>query len=187
MNEDLNYLGFLSLAEVEDGVMRGGILVTDASGKPVEFRCTSPIRPNAVQRTLYGGTLMPHIAVELVGRPLVQAVQASPDVVLVQQEEFLPLRGRCEKPLLLARKQGKDIQLAEDSGGKQAEELLSSPSGKFAPVVVTCHWDYPDDILECKDDLGRVFSTCDLVEPFERVKIALTKVHEQGVLSEQRK
>lgn len=184
MNEDLNYLAFVSLAGVDDDVMRGGILVTDASGKPVEFRCTSPIRPNTVQRTLYGSTLMPHIAVDLVGAPLVLAVQASPDVVLVQQEEFLPLRGRCEKPLLLARRQGEEIQLAHDSCRKRPEELLSNPSGKFAPVVVTCHWDYPDDMLECRDRLGRVFSNCDLVEPFERVRAALTTVHEQGVLSE---
>ena len=61
MEEELNNLAFVALAEVEEGVLRGGILVTDAQGKPVEFRCTSPIRPNAVQRTLYGGTLMTHI------------------------------------------------------------------------------------------------------------------------------
>jgi len=74
MSEGFDYVAFVTLTEVEDDVFRGGILVTDSSGKPVEFRCTSPIRPNAVQRTLYGGTLMPHIAVELVGEvlPLVQ-------------------------------------------------------------------------------------------------------------------
>lgn len=177
-------LAFVALAEVEDGVLRGGILITDAHGKPVEFRCTSPIQPNAVQRTLYGGTLMPHIAVELVGKPLVQAVQASPDIVLIQQDEFLSLRTRCEKPLLLARRQGEEIQLSEESGKSMPEELLSSPSGKFAPVVVTCHWDYPDDIVQCKEGLGWMFSNCDLVEPFERVKTALSTLHEQGVLSE---
>ena len=184
MNEVLDYMAFLILAEVEDGVLRGGILVTDAHGKPVEFRCTSPIRPNAVQRTLYGGTLRPHIAIELVGKPLVQAVQASPDVVLVQQEEFLSLRTRCEKPLLLARRQGEGMQLSEESAKSQSEEVLSSASGKFAPVVVTCHWDYPDDIVQCKEGLGWMFSNCDLVEPFERVKTALATLHEQGVLSE---
>ena len=88
MKEELKYLAFVTLSEVEDGVLRGGILVTDAHGKPVEFRCTSPIRPNTVQRTLYGGTLMPHIAVELVGKPLIQAVQASPDVGLSSRRNF---------------------------------------------------------------------------------------------------
>lgn len=184
MSEALHHLAFVILADVEDGVLRGGILVTDAYGKPVEFRCTSPIRPNAVQRALYGGTLMPHIAVELVGVPLVQAVQVSPDVVLVQQEEFLPLRERCDRPLLLARRQGKDMQLSEEDGKTQPEELLSSPSGKFTPVVVTCHWDFADDIAQCKEGLGWTFANCDLVEPFERVKTALATLHEQGVLSQ---
>jgi len=183
MKEEFENLGFITLEEVEEGVLRGGILITDAHGKPVEFRCTSPIRPNAVQRTLYGGTLMPHIAVELVGKPLVRAVQASPDLVLVQQEEFLLLRSKCEKPVLLARRQGEDMQLSEESGKSQPEEVLSSLSGKFAPVVVTCHWDYPDDIVQCKERLGWMFSNCDLVEPFERVKTALTTLHEQGILS----
>jgi len=184
MSEELNKLAFVMLSEVEDGVIRGGILVTDAHGKPLEFRCTSPIRPNAVQRTLYGGTLMSHISVELVGAPLVQAVQNPPDVVLVQQEEFLSLRTRCDKPLLIVRRQGEDMQLSEESGKSQPEELLSSPSGKFAPVVVTCHWDYPGDIVQCKNGLDWMFSNCDLLEPFERVKKALATLHEQGVLSE---
>jgi len=184
MKEELNNLAFVTLMEVEDGILRGGILVTDDHGKPVEFRCTSPIRPNPVQRTLYGGTLMPHIAVELVGKPLVQAVQAALDVVLVQNEEFLSLRTRCDKPLLLARRQGEDMQLSEDSDKSRPEEVLSSPSGKFAPVVVTCHWDYPNDIAQCKEGLGWMFSNCDLVEPFERVKTALATLHEQGVISE---
>jgi hypothetical protein len=184
MEVQLKNLGFIALAEVESGVLRGGILITDPHGKPLEFRCTSPIRPNAVQRTLYGGTLMPHIAVELVGQPLVQAVTASPDVVLVQQEEFLSLRTRFEKPLLLARRQGEDMKLSKETDKKQPEELLSSSSGKFTPVVVTCHWDYPDDIAQCKEGLGGMFSNCDLVEPFERVKTALKTLHGQGVLSE---
>ncbi|MCD6393593.1 MAG: hypothetical protein J7M40_08795, partial [Planctomycetes bacterium] len=125
MDEQFKNIAFVMLAEVEDSVLRGGILVTDSHGKPLEFRCTSPIRPNAVQRTLYGGTLMPHIAVELVGKPLVQAIQTSPDVVLVQQEEFLSLRTRCEKPLLLARRQGEDLQLSDPSGPGQPADLLS--------------------------------------------------------------
>jgi hypothetical protein len=184
MIEEINKIAFITLVEVDEGVLRGGILVTDAHGKPVEFRCTSPIRPNSVQRTLYGSTLMPHIAVELVGNPLIQAVQASPDLILVQQEEFLPLRTRCEKPLLIARRQGEEIILSEESNKIRSEEMLSSPSGKFAPVVVTCHWDYPDDICQCKEELNGLFSTCDLVEPFTRVKAALSTLHEQGVLAE---
>ena len=62
-------LAFLGYSEFDKGY-RGGILVTDEWGKRVEFRCTAPVRPNPVQRTLYGRTLLPHIAVELIGAPL---------------------------------------------------------------------------------------------------------------------
>ena len=64
-------LAFLGYSEFDKGY-RGGILVTDEWGKPLEFRCTSPVHPNPVQRTLYGQTLLPHIAVELIGAPLLR-------------------------------------------------------------------------------------------------------------------
>jgi len=57
----LRTLAFLSLVELEKDVFRGGVLVTDAQGKPIEFRCTSAIQPTAVQKTLYGGTLRAHM------------------------------------------------------------------------------------------------------------------------------
>ena len=66
-------------------------------------------------------------------------------------------------------------------GEQQHEELLSSPGEKFAPVVVTCHWDYPEDIVRFREGLGIMFSHCDLLEPFERINRALSTVHEQGI------
>jgi hypothetical protein len=62
-------LAFLWYSEFDKGY-RGGIPAADEWGKRVEFRCTAPFRPNPLQRTLYGRTLLPHIAVELIGAPL---------------------------------------------------------------------------------------------------------------------
>jgi len=184
MSDKPMHIAFILVDEVKTGVMRGGMLITDANGKPVEFRCTSPIKPNAVQKTLYGNTLMPHIASELVDLPLLVNAQTKPSVVLVQQEEFLSMRAKQELPLILARRQGQDMKVATEENSSSPEELVTSPSGKFAPIVLTSHWDFAGDIAQCKQALGSAFATCDLLEPFERVRAALATVHEQGVLSE---
>lgn len=179
---EIRILGFMALAEIEDDIFRGGILVTDSSGKPIEFRCTSPIQPNNVQKTLYGQTLWPHIAVTLVGLPLCQGVTESLDVVIVNQSDFLEMRPETQKPLLLLTKQGEAMTLAEGGELKAVRELITSPSGKFEPVVATCHWEYGHD-LHLIERLRTTCSAIDLLEPFERISSALKFVHEKGALT----
>ena len=71
----LGYLEFDNSASY-----RGAILVTDDWGKPLEFRCTPPVKPTAVQRTLYGSTLTPHLLVALIAKPLMDALNEEPAV-----------------------------------------------------------------------------------------------------------
>lgn len=175
-------LGFVAMAEIEEDVFRGGVLVTDARGKPLEFRCTSPIHPNNVQKTLYGGTLWPHIAVTLVGLPLLRGVTQSPDVVVVNQPEFLEMRPEMDKPVLLLSKQGAAITLAEGTELRVIRELVTSPSGRFDPIVATCHWEHGPD-LRVTEHLRTACSTIDLMEPFERISTALKFVHDKGALA----
>ena len=77
-------LGFLSYVQASgSNAGRGALLVTDDGTRPVEFRCTSPIKPNPLQRMLYGDTLRSYITVDLVGEPLLSAVQEKPVILLV--------------------------------------------------------------------------------------------------------
>src|SRR6266446_2547204 len=100
-------IAFLGYMELDSGASyRGAILVADDWGKPLEFRCTAPVKPNAVQRTLYGKTLMPHISVELIGVPLLHAVQGKPDGIVIQDSLFFDLRHKTETPVVRLRRQG---------------------------------------------------------------------------------
>jgi hypothetical protein len=175
-------LGFMAVLEIEDDVFRGGILVTDSRGKPLEFRCTSPIHPNNVQKTLYGWTLKPHISVTLVGIPLLRGVTQSPDIMMVSQSEFLEMRPDIDKPVLLLSKQGAAMTLAEGTELRVLRELVTSPSGRFDPIVATCHWEHGPD-LRIIERLRAVCSTIDLMEPFDRINTALKFVHEKGALA----
>lgn len=176
-------LAFVSLVELAKDVFRGGVLVTDAQGKPLEFRCTSAIQPTAVQKTLYGGTLRAHMAVELTARPLLSAVKEEYDAVLVTQDYFIELRKAIKKPLLVVAKQGATLATQEDAKEPTKCELLANPSGKFEPVVLTCHWEHADDIGKTLPNLGMLFSRFDLIEPFTRIGSALTLLHERGAVA----
>jgi len=178
----LRVLAFIMLTELEKDVFRGGILVTDAQGKPLEFRCTSAIQPTAVQRALYGGTLRAHMAVELTARPLLAAVKEKYDAVLVTQDDFTEVRKLIEKPLLIVSKQGATLATQRDSDNPAKSELLASPSGKFAPVTVSCHWQHAKDVDAALPDLSKLFSRFDLVEPFSRIGNALKMLHEKGAV-----
>ena len=178
----LQSLAFISLVELEKDVFRGGVLVTDAQGKPLEFRCTSAIQPTAVQKTLYGGTLNAHMAVELTARPLLNAVKQEYAAVFVTHDAFIELRNAIKNPQLVVAKQGATLATQENAEEPTKSELLASPSGKFDPVVLTCHWQHADDIDQTLPNLGVLFSRFDLIEPFARIGSALTLLHEKGAV-----
>src|ERR1035438_1203629 len=82
-------IAFLGYREFDDGAAyRGAILVTDEWSKPLEFRCTAPVRPTDLQRTLYGKSLLPHILTELIGAPLISSVREKPQLILIAEDAF---------------------------------------------------------------------------------------------------
>ena len=179
--KDIDAVSFISLCSVggdENGAYRGGALLTDGQGKPLEFRCTSVIRPNHIQEILYGKrTLWPHVCIELVARPLHAALEKKPDVIVVNDENFLGLRELLNIPLFIAVRHG-DVAGTERDDGKQSPgQVLSDPDGKFAPVFVTSHVQHNEDLKTF--DLQKLSSFVDLTEPFSRVKAALEAVHKQ--------
>lgn len=161
----------------EDNATRGAFLLTDGETKPLEFRCTDPIRPSTLQSVLYGDMLRRHILVELVGAPLVKAVTEDLTVILVSDPEFLELRSRINVPMILI---GNDRQVA-NLDTENSFEMLSSTSGKFEPIVFTSNPHFPDDAANVREMLAAIFSRNNLLEPFSRIAKALDQVHQQKV------
>lgn len=180
ISRPLNFLAFLYLDEVEDGVFRGGLLATDSSGKPLEFHCTSAIRPNILQRTLYGETLHSHMAVDLTAKLLHDKLQHKPDAILVEQKEFLEFREDMDGniPVLLVAKQG--AVAASEGAGNDGGKILSDDAGKFDALTITPHWKHKGDAGFALPDLSKFFAKFDLAGPFVRIKDALKIVHGQG-------
>jgi len=82
-------LGFYQVVEQPSGEISGGVLVTSHLGRPIEFQCSLPVKPNATQQTLYGPTLRPFLIGELIAKALRDRLQIVPDVLFIDQPEAL--------------------------------------------------------------------------------------------------
>lgn len=179
MSDSNTTLMFLAAKKFDaNKTVRGAFLLTDHETKPLEFRCTNPIRPTQLQTMLYGEILEEYILVELIGQPLVKSAKVVPNLVLVDDAKFLKLRTKIDVPVVLITKEER-INTSDESGG--VFQMLNSVSGKFDPVVITVSVEFPDDKEAARVMLTEVFNGHDLAEPFTRVLTALEQVHIQKV------
>ena len=170
-------LAFISYVETETGAA----LITDHVTKPLEFRCTTPVKPNPVQRTLYGATLRAHIAVDLVGIPLIDAIQEKPQIVIAQDNSFLGLRPKIAHFLVCVAKQGEQFSTESARHLRESTDpgMLVCESGRFQPLSVVTHWKYTGELPAILNILRPVFSVVDLLEPFARIEKAVAEVERQ--------
>lgn len=154
-------LGFLAAVEEAERGIVGGLLVTNRFGRPLEFQCTTPVKPNRTQQILYGPTLRPYLLAEVIGRTLLDKISVKPHLVLVEAAELLDLRSHIEIPV---------ASLAEKTQQSDSQPLfqLGKQSLVFSP-------DFADDVDRIKPHRDQVPDSADLKEPFERIREALTE------------
>src|SRR5512146_1632382 len=92
-------LGFLTVLHEASGYL-GGYLVTNAWGRPLEFRLTTAVQPNRVQTALYGPTLTEYLHADVIGKTLVDETGTKPDLIVTDTLPALALRGRIEIPVV---------------------------------------------------------------------------------------
>lgn len=163
-NNDPFRMGFLTAIEDAERGFVGGLLVTNRFGRPLEFQCTAPVKPNRAQQILYGPTLRPFVLAELLGRTLLEKVGVKPHLVLIESEEILELRQHV--PMTVAF-------LADRVAG--SEQSLA-----FGKHFIAFHPDYPDDPQDVARHSKSIPADADLREPFERVREALAETIRLG-------
>ena len=171
-------IGYLSIAELSKDLFRGGLLLVDLKGKPQDFRCTSVIKPNAIQRALYGGTLAGHMALNLCGLPLLNALQKKPTLLVASNPDLLVLRGEIEIPMLWLRRQEAVLPSSQSSGHEY--ELVASDAGLFDTVLASCAAGYGQDLGAAVDGIRQIGHSIDPLEPFSRVESALKLVQDKA-------
>jgi hypothetical protein len=161
-NHDPFRLGFLTAVEDAERGMVGGLLVTNHFGRPLEFQCTTPLQPNRTQRILYGPTLRPYVLVEVIGRTLVEKVGVKPHLVLIEASELLELRQFVAVPVA-------SLSIPGESTPPSPEGL---PVGK---QWLRFHPNFAEDVALIRPRLAQVPDSADLLEPFDRIREALTE------------
>ena len=100
-SKSLPAIGFLSvLADPQQGLF-GGYLILNSSGRPLEFHCTAPVKPNRAQEILYGATLRPYLYGEQIGKTLLAKAQQQPMFVCTNNQPVLAVRDLVNLPVVL--------------------------------------------------------------------------------------
>jgi hypothetical protein len=157
-------LGFLSVHQEPSGFV-GGYLVTNAWGRPLEFRLSSAVQPNKVQQILYGDTLHAYLCGEVIGKTLLDKTATPAQLILVDNPLTLDLRLRIAIPVGLWQ--------------SVADPERPMP-GLLVQARLFCHAQFPEDVAAIRTALEKLGSV-ELGEPFARIREALAEARKMGV------
>lgn len=174
-NKEKQTLGFLSMLETSsrDGYI-AGLLITDLKGIPIEFRCTYPVKPTAIQRILYGDSLESYVGINLCASSLLKSVQNDPSILIVSKPYLIEIRKTTRFPVTYLKKAGETPEIGLPELGKK--ERIDSPMSKFNSVVAFCHPDFSEDAVVIKEILEKSFHFLDPLEPFTRISKAIEMI-----------
>jgi len=189
-------LGFLTVIEDPRHGLFGGFLVLDVAGRPLEFHCTAPVKPNRAQQILYGPTLEPYLFGEQIGRTLLGKAATEPLLVCTDCQAAMAVRDHVRVPVALvltppetgAAESGPIFgdSLAEESGtiarrvdGPHARDpsLAGFRLGRNRLAISV---DSPDDRQLIERRLGKLADSFDLSEPFQRIRRAIEEARRGG-------
>ena len=158
-------LGFLGVVNLAGTGFVGGLLVTNQLGRPLEFQCTTPVKPNRTQEILYGPTLTSFVCAELIGKTLFERLQVKPQLIVCDQPEMLALRSVISLPVALILPKSSKAEEGTIRAGAHQLRL---------------HADYASD-WEVVTEIAKSFpGDADLFEPVERVREALQETLRAG-------
>jgi len=179
--------GYLSVINsIEHGYF-GVYLIVGPLGRPLEFHCTAPVRPNRAQQILYGPTLEPYLLGEQIAGAMLNAAKLKPSLILTNCEATLHARTRISSAMVLmcgnvAATDGRDGSSPASTG--VATKPLISPGPHDTFSVETFEFILPigfesdrDQVLRLLTDLARQI---DLAEPFGRIEEAIREAQRLG-------
>jgi hypothetical protein len=163
-------IGFLTVAEHPAGLF-GGYLILNPLGRPVEFHCTTPVKPSRAQEILYGVTLAPYLCGELIAPMLVGKALHKPGLVLTDVEPVLTLRMHAAMPVAVVRTPAEEPLRRLDCAHDAPRPALAT----FRRGLNELGLDplFLSDREPVLQRLQEVSENFDLLEPFGRIRAAI--------------
>lgn len=176
-------VGFLTVCRHRELGLFGGLLLLNQGGRPLEFHCTAPVKPNRAQEILYGPTLEPYLYGEQIAHTLIGKAKATPGLVFTDREPVLAVRELVDIPVALVDCGIRADESADGSDGdfrrvdgphtqaSSAPHLLTSfQHGRHGLSVARTHAADQAAIERRCQSLAADF---DLSEPFTRIREAI--------------
>lgn len=162
-------LGFMTAVEIGDRNFVGGLLVTDRFGRPLEFQCTTPVKPNRTQELLYGPTLVPFILGDLLGKALLDRVSVKPSLIMTSRVEMLELRTKVAIPIIY----DEASTVAESKPAATKVTPSVDQEVRIGRQTFRTHEDFIDDRTAVLQISSQLSADANMHEPLERVGEAL--------------
>lgn len=179
--------GFLTVVQHEQHGLFGGYLLLNSSGRPLEFHCTAPVKPNRAQEILYGPTLEPYLYGEQIGQTLIAKGQNQPALVCTDLAPVLAVRQYVELPVMLVLSEAEEDSAGEstasppnfriDAAHPRGPSLATFRVGRNRLAVPA---GYARDQEAAAAGLEAVAEHIDLSEPFARIRGAIEEAQRGG-------
>ncbi|MCL2305006.1 MAG: hypothetical protein FWC43_06640 [Planctomycetaceae bacterium] len=185
-------LGFLTVINHPSAGFVGGFLVLNPVGRPVEFHCTTSLKPNRAQEILFGNALEPYLFGEQIAQTLVRKSQANIDFLFTDLPGVLALQDFVEQPIIyvphldsasgrMGSGEHQHLFSRAEAPPKQYQPLRSVPGLSMTRWKETQIADFPlwipnDRNMEVSAISARLtdcISFINFSEPFDRVRLAL--------------
>ena len=167
-------IGYLDFLYLDGGIQKAGILVADKNTKPIEFRATTSLEIDELQRILYGDVLEETLIKENFALDLIKALKIKPDLVLVKDKELLEIRSKVNVPI------GYISKFDPFKATYRYSKQISSKTGRFDTLVLMVNREYEKYLDEFVRKLQSVYKNFNLLEPFNRVYKALEYLSQEG-------
>ncbi|MDG2385013.1 MAG: hypothetical protein P8N76_25300 [Pirellulaceae bacterium] len=162
--------GFVTVTDLGGAVRIGGYLILNSTGRPLEFHCTAPVRPNRAQEILYGATLESYLHGEQIGQALIANGQVQPDLILTDRASVLSLREFSTIPVACLWDSNRALQ----AGERMADPNLISCLADDFSLRLDIRYQGESDAIRSMIESRQ--AKWDLWEPFERITDAVSEL-----------
>jgi hypothetical protein len=183
-SKTLPSIGFFTVTEDAETGFVGGLLVINGAGRPLEFHCTAPLKPNRAQQILYGPTLRPFLYGEQIGATLAAKAKSDTLFLCTDVEPAMCLRDSIQTPLLLVFTASECTGQADFEAKNQVNlrldpaQPLAGPTIRVTPFSLGRHSvavaeQHLSDRELVEQRWQPYCEQLDLREPFHRIREAL--------------
>jgi hypothetical protein len=182
--------GYLSTLQSPEFGYFGAYLIVSMLGRPLEFHCTTPLRPSRAQEILYGPTLQPYLLGEQISAALLSAAKLTPQLILIDQPVMLLVRPQARVPLALvlaepqhgacvaSQPESDDVSIASNAGRERA--ALPGVRFRVGTYDVQLPAGFEAEQPTVADLLTLLGQHVDLAEPFGRIHEAIREAQRIG-------